>query len=46
MDAIRVRLNELGLKPYNCLSPALMDAIATHVYVQNHKSAEASKQIQ
>ncbi|WP_025819489.1 S-(hydroxymethyl)glutathione synthase [Shewanella marina] len=31
MPAIRARLNELGLKPYDCLSPALMDAIATHI---------------
>lgn len=31
MDAIRVRLKELGLPPYDCLSPALMDAISTHV---------------
>ena len=31
MDAIRGRLRELGLEPYDCLSPALMDAIATHV---------------
>jgi S-(hydroxymethyl)glutathione synthase len=30
MDAVRGRLNELGLPPYDCLSPALMDAIATH----------------
>ena len=30
MDAVRSRLNELGLPPYDCLSPALMDAIATH----------------
>ncbi len=30
MDGIRARLNELGLVPYDCLSPALMDAIATH----------------
>ena len=28
--AVRVRLRELGLEPYDCLSPALMDAIATH----------------
>jgi S-(hydroxymethyl)glutathione synthase len=28
---IRSRLKELGLEPYDCLSPALMDAIATHV---------------
>lgn len=31
MDSIRARLNELGLPPYDCLSPALMDAISTHV---------------
>jgi S-(hydroxymethyl)glutathione synthase len=31
MDGIRARLRELGLEPYDCLSPALMDAIATHV---------------
>jgi S-(hydroxymethyl)glutathione synthase len=27
----RSRLKELGLEPYDCLSPALMDAISTHV---------------
>jgi S-(hydroxymethyl)glutathione synthase len=31
MPAVRSRLKELGLEPYDCLSPALMDAIATHV---------------
>lgn len=30
MAAIRARLKELGLEPYDCLSPALMDAIATN----------------
>jgi S-(hydroxymethyl)glutathione synthase len=30
MPAVRSRLKELGLAPYDCLSPALMDAIATH----------------
>ena len=30
MDAIRARLKELKLEPYDCLSPALMDLIATH----------------
>jgi S-(hydroxymethyl)glutathione synthase len=29
MGAIRARLNELGLPPYDCLSPGLMDYIAT-----------------
>ena len=31
MPAIRSRLRELHLEPYDCLSPPLMDAIATHV---------------
>jgi S-(hydroxymethyl)glutathione synthase len=30
MAAVRARLNELGLPPYDCLSPALMDYIATY----------------
>jgi S-(hydroxymethyl)glutathione synthase len=30
MPAVRGRLKELGLEPYDCLSPALMDLIATH----------------
>jgi S-(hydroxymethyl)glutathione synthase len=30
MPAIRQRLKELKLEPYDCLSPALMDLIATH----------------
>lgn len=31
LPGIRSRLKELGLPPYDALSPALMDAIATHV---------------
>ncbi len=31
MNAVRARLKELRLEPYDCLSPALMDAIATHI---------------
>jgi S-(hydroxymethyl)glutathione synthase len=31
MPAVRARLRQLGLEPYDCLSPPLMDAIATHV---------------
>ena len=27
---VRARLKALGLEPYDCLSPALMDVIATH----------------
>lgn len=30
MGAVRARLKQLGLEPYDCLSPTLMDAIATH----------------
>jgi S-(hydroxymethyl)glutathione synthase len=30
MGAIRARLKELGLEPYDCLSPGLMDYIATY----------------
>jgi S-(hydroxymethyl)glutathione synthase len=30
MGAVRARLKELGLEPYDCLSPALMDLLATH----------------
>src|SRR3984893_2453035 len=35
MPAIRARLKEFELEPYDCLSPALMDAIATHVAKQS-----------
>jgi len=31
MPKIRARLKEIGLEPYDCLSPDLMDLIATHV---------------
>jgi len=31
MPAVRARLRQLGLEPYDSLSPPLMDAIATHV---------------
>ena len=30
MGAVRARLKELGLEPYDCLSPPLMDLLATH----------------
>lgn len=30
MDGVRSKLKSLGLEPYDCLSPALMDAIATY----------------
>ena len=38
MDAVRGRLKELGLEPYDALSPPLMDAIATHVAKQKGAS--------
>jgi S-(hydroxymethyl)glutathione synthase len=31
MADVRERLRDLGLTPYDCLSPPLMDAIATHI---------------
>jgi len=31
MKAIRARLRKLDLEPYDCLSPPLMDFIATHI---------------
>lgn len=30
MDGIRARFEEIGLPTYDCLSPVLMDALATH----------------
>lgn len=30
MGAVRGRIKEIGLEPYDCLSPPLMDALATH----------------
>lgn len=30
-DAVRARLRELGLEPYDCLSPPLMDFISIHI---------------
>lgn len=37
MDAVRARLREIGLEPYDALSPPLMDAIATHVATKSGK---------
>lgn len=39
MGAVRARLKEIGLEPYDCLNPPLMDAIATH----NAKASGALK---
>jgi S-(hydroxymethyl)glutathione synthase len=35
MGAVRARLKELGLEPYDCLNPPLMDALATHAAKQS-----------
>ena len=35
MGEVRAKLKTLGLEPYDCLSPALMDFIATHVAKQS-----------
>jgi S-(hydroxymethyl)glutathione synthase len=39
MPAVRARLRELGLEPYDCLSPGLMDYIATHIAKASGKLA-------
>jgi S-(hydroxymethyl)glutathione synthase len=39
MGAVRARLRELGLEPYDCLSPALMDYMATHLAKASGKLA-------
>ena len=39
MGAVRSRLKQLGLEPYDCLAPGLMDFIATH----NAKASGALK---
>lgn len=41
MGAVRARLTELGLQPYDCLSPPLMDFIATHMAKQAGMKAAA-----
>ena len=39
MPPVRARLRELGLEPYDCLRPALMDALAT--FAAEAKAARA-----
>ena len=41
MGAVRARLNEIGLPPYDALSPPLMDAISTHVAKQRGVLSDA-----
>lgn len=35
MGEVRARIKEVGLEPYDCLSPPLMDALATHAAKQS-----------
>jgi S-(hydroxymethyl)glutathione synthase len=35
MGDVRKRLKQVGLQPYDCLSPALMDYLATHAAKQS-----------
>lgn len=35
MDAVRARLTELQVEPYDCLSPGLMDYIASWTAKKN-----------
>ena len=37
MGEVRARLKALGLEPYDCLNPPLMDALATHAAKQSGK---------
>jgi S-(hydroxymethyl)glutathione synthase len=39
MTAIRARLREIGLEPYDCLNPPLMDVLAT--FAAKQKGARA-----
>jgi S-(hydroxymethyl)glutathione synthase len=39
MGEVRARLRELKLEPYDCLSPALMDLIATHSWKSKNRLA-------
>ncbi|MEF2072566.1 S-(hydroxymethyl)glutathione synthase [Consotaella aegiceratis] len=41
MSEVRSRLKELGLEPYDCLSPALMDVIAAHTAKKKAEAAAA-----
>lgn len=41
MGAVRKQLAGMGLAPYDCLSPTLMDAIATHVAKKKGVAASA-----
>ncbi|MDO6415295.1 S-(hydroxymethyl)glutathione synthase [Sphingomonas sp. BIUV-7] len=36
MNAVREQIRRLGLEPYDCLDPVLMDTLATHAFRQRH----------
>lgn len=42
MDGIRARIREVGLEPYDCLSPALMDLLATYAAEHAAKKTDAA----
>ena len=42
MSAVRARLRELGLEPYDALSPAIMDLLATHAARQKGTYSDAA----
>jgi S-(hydroxymethyl)glutathione synthase len=43
MDKVRAQLKSMGLEPYDCLSPPLMDAIATHTAAAKKKKSRKKK---
>ena len=45
MDGVRSRLKSLGLEPYDCLSPPLMDALATHTAKQKKQAATMTVEV-
>jgi S-(hydroxymethyl)glutathione synthase len=36
MSEVRAQIESIGLQPYDCLNPTLMDVLATHAYKQAH----------
>jgi S-(hydroxymethyl)glutathione synthase len=43
MGTVRARLKSIGLEPYDCLSPPLMDAIAVHMAKAANRVKKKSK---
>ena len=46
MAEIRARLKELGLEPFDCLSPPLMDAIAAHAAKARAPQGDETRELQ